>query len=425
MIRVTAIPLSLLAVLGLQMAGAAPASAQQGRMAGASSPSERIQVRDHAACDGTADDWAGLQEALDLAAATGRLLDFGAASCVASRRLVAADGSISIAALPNAGSIRFTNPRSAGFAFSLRPYRQGKVDRVSISGLTIVAGAIHDDPALKIVWQDRIPNGERMLRIDSVTVRPDSFGTHSFAQDLWVDAAFNGTVTDFFALGNASAIGTAIFVNQSISITFARPNVNWRAVAAHFTTGHGGKPQPQSEGHYLDHPVFYNVNKCVRIDGRSSTSLNMIDFSWAHGHCAANQGVRPQVFDISLLGQSHFSGGTFYAYLDQATPLADLRSVSDSDFTSNYFLSMAGRGTGGGLKFAAASVGNRIVANRLVNFATCLEFAASNDTANWYSANQFNDCAQPVIDRGAANTDGGNGVASSSTVLKRNTLVTP
>jgi hypothetical protein len=384
-------------------------------------PSEQINVRAYAACDGLSDDWPGLQLALTRAVSTGKTLDFGSSTCNSSRQLSASNGNVSIVAHQNAGGVRFTNPASAGLAFSLRGYRNGAVDRISIKGLTIIAGSVHADPALKIAWQSRVANGERMLSLDGVTVRPESFGTYSFARDLWIDSAFNGSIVDFFALGNATASGTSIYVNQSISIIFARPNVNWRGVAAHFTTGDKDEPQPQSEGIYLDHPVFYNVNKCVLIDGKSTMSLNMIDFSWNSGHCAANQGRAPRALDLNLVAQSHVAGATIYAYLQPNDVLADLRSVSESDFMGNFLLGMIGRSTGTGMRFAATSIGNRVVANRFSNFAKGLEFSSENDSANWFSANQFNACAEPIVDRGLANSDGGNSVALSSTVIKRNT----
>lgn len=381
-----------------------------------------IDIRDHASCDGTTDDGKGLQEALSLAVETGRTLDFGSAKCTSGRQLLAADGDVSIVAHANSGSVRFTSARSAGFAFLLRHYEEGRVDRFSLEGLTIIAGAIHQDAALKVGWRKRVPNGERMLNIQGLTIRPDRFGTHSFSHDLSIDAAFNGSIVDLLALGNAAASGTSIRVSQSVSITFARPNVHWRAVAAHFTTGAAEGPQPQSEGLSLDHPVFYNVNRCVLIDGRSTMSLNMIDFSWAHGHCAANQGSDPMAFDFNLVAQSHVTGSTIYVYPGAGGMLARLRSVSESNFASNFFLSGGNRPTGRGLRFEEASVGNRIVANRISNFSVCLEFGAENDTANLYALNQFNACTQPVVDKGMANTDGGNSVSISSTVIRKSTL---
>lgn len=393
--------------------------------AGRSSPTDHVNVRTYAACDGVSDDWPAIQRALDTSVASGRMLDFGSSTCVSSRQLVATNGSVSIGADVNAGSIRFTNPTSAGFSFSLRGYSNGTVDRVSIRGLTIIAGAVHLDAALKIAWRDRTPNGERMLSIESVTVRPEVFGDRSFSRDLWIDSAFNGSVVDFFALGNETASGTAIYVNQSVSVVFARPNVNWRAVAAHFTTGDNGRPQPQSEGLYLDHPVFYNVNKCVVIDGKSAMSLNMIDFSWAHGHCAANRGRNPMALQFNLVAQSHVSGGTIYGYPGSDGTLAELTSVSETDFIGNYITAIADRPAGTGLRFSGTSIGNRLVANRISNFMTCLEFAEAKDTANWYSANQLNACPNPIADHGLANTDGGNSITWSSTVLRKRTLPRP
>jgi hypothetical protein len=66
--------------------------------------------------------------------------------------------------------------------------------------------------------------------------------------------------------------------------------VNWYSVAAQFTTG---SSTPQQEGMHLNDATFYNVNKCLLIDGTSSSggSINMIDFAWSNGHCAASQGV--------------------------------------------------------------------------------------------------------------------------------------
>jgi hypothetical protein len=108
-----------------------------------------------------------------------------------------------------------------------RGYNAGVYDTVFIDGLTIYAGAAHNsaDAAIKAVWQTRVANGNQMLGISNVRVLPDTFGTHSFAKALYLDSAFNGVVDNFFALGNSSATGTAMYVTQSISITLNRPDV--------------------------------------------------------------------------------------------------------------------------------------------------------------------------------------------------------
>jgi hypothetical protein len=176
---------------------------------------------------------------------------------------------------------------------------------------------------------------------------------------------------------------------------------------------------------HLNDATFYNVNKCLLIDGTSSSggSINMIDFVWSNGHCAASQGSNPKPWDLTFVSQSHFKGGTIYFYPDTTNAGASFTSVTFTDFMGNIFLPGTTASSLDGWKFSGASVGNRLVGNFISGFGNCLIFSASNDTANYYGGNSFDTCATaPVSDTGTANADGGNMAASSSVVSKRNTL---
>lgn len=350
-----------------------------------------------AKCDNSTDDATALQAAVTYAFANNVAISFpNSHFCVSSAQLTGSNGSITIQGSGPQTGVRFTTAGAAGFAFTLRGYVSGQVDRVTLANFKIVASAVHTGAAIKAAWATYTANAELAVNIQNVVVGPDTFGTNKFARGLWIDSAFNGYITNFSFIGATTLADAGIYTNHSIGFNIINPNVTYAASGLHFTTGDSGA-QVQSEGMTVVGGTLYNVTTGVLADGTSSGSFTNLGLRIVDTHISAT------AIDINCVAcaQAYIDGGLFYT---NATITPAAISFSDSYFnqiTNNQIISLVAPVAGKvGIYFTGASSNNVITGNTVAAYDTGLTFNSVNSTGNMYANNQFQTVNTPVTDNG-------------------------
>jgi hypothetical protein len=319
--------------------------------------------------DGVTDDFSALQACLTYCAANGREMFVPDGVFLSSQKLVINQtGNVVILADGPDSILKFTAAGSAGIDITARAYdvATGIIDRVFISDLTIAAGAVHTDPAVKIVYTAHTPNAETPVLLRNVQIRPQPlFGTNKFDKGFHGSKIYNGLIDRFTFIG-ATAFATAgIYLNNCISVNHENLDITYAASGVHVTTGDGGVAQEQTEGVHIENSVIYNVTKGLVVDGLSSYPQKALDIRMSGTHISATE----ESVSFDQTQQSAVTNCIFYINTDTKSGIIDLDGFGNT-LSGNQIFQLVSAGAGSaGIDIRGAGGGHRILGNSISGFA--------------------------------------------------------
>lgn len=164
--------------------------------------------------DGTTDDTAALQEAVDYCINHDKGLFVPAGTYVLTSQITTADGSLVMRGQGPTTKFKFTDNVSCGFDFVLREYVAGTVDILDISDFDILCTEVNTKPAIKASAEAFAANSEQFVKINNVNIIPDEYGTDTWTYAVHLENIANGVIYNVNALGTSTASNPGIYLQN-------------------------------------------------------------------------------------------------------------------------------------------------------------------------------------------------------------------